>query len=71
MIDKYKVLNNEVIQFDRYNEAKTDNEKMKNIMKSKLKSRKQKNKNLLIASISILTIFSGRMTCTCCPLTEL
>lgn len=59
MIDKYKVLNNEVIQFDRYNEAKTDNEKMKNIMKSKLKSRKQKNKNLLIASISILTIFSG------------
>ena len=29
MIDKYKVLNNEVIQFDRYNEAKTDNEKMK------------------------------------------
>lgn len=44
MIDKYKVLNNEVIQFDRYNEAKTDNEKMKNIMKSKLKSRKQKIK---------------------------
>ena len=44
MIDKYKILNNEKIQFDRYAEVKTDNEKMKNIMKSKIKSRKQVNK---------------------------
>ena len=30
MIDKYKVLNNEKIQFDRYTEVKTDNEKILN-----------------------------------------
>lgn len=43
MKDKYRLLNNEKIQFDRYEEVETDNEKMKNIMKSKLKSHKQKN----------------------------
>ncbi len=59
MIDKYKVLNNEKIQFDRYDEVKTDNEKMKNIMKSKLKSRKQVNKKLIAASISATLILGS------------
>lgn len=56
MIDKYKVLNNEEIQFYKYNEVKTDNTKMKNIMKSKLKSRKQTTKKLLAASVSAVLI---------------
>lgn len=59
MIDKYKVLNNEKIQFDRYNEVKTDNEKMKNIIKSKLKSRKQINKKLIAASISATLVLGS------------
>ncbi|WP_195938061.1 DUF4179 domain-containing protein [Romboutsia sp. 1001713B170131_170501_G6] len=59
MIDKYKVLNNEKIQFDRYDEVKTDNEKMKNIMKSKLKSRKQVNKKLIAASISATLVLGS------------
>lgn len=59
MIDKYKVLNNEEIQFDKYNEVKTDNEKMKKIMKSKMKSRKQANKKLMIASISATLILGS------------
>lgn len=59
LIDKYKVLNNEKIQFDRYNEVKTDNEKMKSIMKSKLKSRKQINKKLIAASISATLILGS------------
>jgi hypothetical protein len=59
VIDKYKVLNNEKIQFDKYNEVETDNEKMKNIMKSKLKSRKQINKKLIAASISATLILGS------------
>lgn len=59
MIDKYRVLNNEEIQFDKYDEVKTDNEKMKNIMKSKLKSRKQVNKKLMVASISATLILGS------------
>lgn len=59
MIDKYKVLNNEKIQFDKYDEVKTDNEKMKKLMKSKLKSRKQSNKKLMIASISAALILGS------------
>lgn len=59
MIDKYKVLNNEKIQFDKYDEVKTDNEKMKNIMKSKLKSRKQVNKKLIAASISATLVLGS------------
>ena len=59
MIDKYKVLNNEKVQFDRYDEVKTDNEKMKNIMKSKLKSRKQVNKKLIAASISATLVLGS------------
>lgn len=56
MIDKYKVLNNEQIKFDKYKEVKTDNEKMKNIMKSKLKSRNKMSKKVIAASISTLLI---------------
>lgn len=56
MIDKYKVLNNEKIQFNRYSEIKTDNEKMKNIMKSKINSRKKVGRKLLVASISSIII---------------
>lgn len=56
MIDKYKVLNNEKIQFDRYTEVKTDNEKMKNIMKSKIKPKKKVNKKLIAASISAVLV---------------
>ena len=56
MIDKYRILNNEKIQFDRYVQIKTDNEKMKNIMKSKLKSRKNSNKKLIAASISAILV---------------
>lgn len=59
MIDKYKVLNNEKIQFDRYSEVKTDNEKMKNMMKSKLRSRKQINKKLIAASISATLVLGS------------
>lgn len=59
MIDKYKVLNNEEIQFDRYSEAKTDNEKMKNIMKSKIKPRKQVNKKLIVASVSATLVLGS------------
>ena len=59
MIDKYKILNNEKIQFDRYAEVKTDNEKMKNIMKSKIKSRKQVNKKLIVASVSAILVLGS------------
>lgn len=59
MIDKYKVLNNEKIQFDRYTEVKTDNEKMKNIMKSKIKSKKQVNKKLIVASVSATLVLGS------------
>lgn len=59
MIDKYKVLNNEKIQFNKYSEVKTDNEKMKKLMKSKLKSRKQSSKKLMIASISAALILGS------------
>lgn len=45
MIDKYKLLKNEKIQFDRYEEVETDNEKMKKIMKSKLRARKSEEGN--------------------------
>lgn len=59
LIDKYKVLNNEKIQFDIYNEVEADNEKMKKLMKSKLKSRKQVNKKLMVASISATLILGS------------
>jgi hypothetical protein len=59
MMDKYKVLNNEEIQFDKYDEIKTDNEKMKKLIKSKLKSRKQANKKLMVASISATLILGS------------
>lgn len=63
MIDKYKILNNEKIQFDKYSKIKTDNEKMKNLMNSKIKSRKKSNKKLLIAGISA-TLVLGSVTLT-------
>ncbi|MGL5695316.1 MAG: DUF5643 domain-containing protein [Peptostreptococcaceae bacterium] len=58
-MDKYKVLNNEKIQFDKYTEVKTDNEKMKKIMKSKLKSRKRKNNKLIVAGISATLVLGS------------
>ena len=58
-IDKYKVLNNEKIKIDRYTEVKTDNEKMKNIMKSKIKSKKQVNKKLIVASVSATLVLGS------------
>lgn len=54
MIDKYKILNNEKINFDKYIEVETDNETMKNIMKSKIKKKNKSKK--IIASISLLTL---------------
>lgn len=59
MIDKYKVLNNEKIQFDMYSEVKTDNDKMKKLMKSKIKFRKQVNKKLIVASVSATLVLAS------------
>ena len=59
MKDKYRLLNNEKIQFDRYEEVETDNEKMKNIMKSKLKSHKQKKLPKVAAACLIGVIALG------------
>ena len=56
MKDKYRLLNNEKIQFDRYEEVETDNEKMKNIMKSKLKSHKQKKLPKVAAACLIFSV---------------
>ena len=59
MKDKYRLLNNEKSQFDRYEEVETDNEKMKNIMKSKLKSHKQKKLPKVAAACLIGVIALG------------
>ena len=57
MIDKYKILNNEKINFSKYDIVNTDDEKMKNIVISKLNSRKKKHKNpFKIAMTSIASI---------------
>ncbi len=56
MIDKYKLLNNEKINFDKYSELETDNEIIKNIVKSKIKKSYTYKRKKMIASVGLLTL---------------
>lgn len=58
MIDKYKVLNNEKIDFTKYGEEEVDKESLKKIIKSKIKYKNNKGKKL-IASILVVSFLGA------------
>lgn len=59
MIDKYKLLNNEQIDFNKYSIEKTNNSSMKNIMSKKIHSNKNNSNKTLIASIFIIFLLTS------------